>query len=149
MEKNEKTLEVFNLFTSMSKTLGLLRDFHRKEAKNNLETAVLIFIKFHDKVSQAMIVERLKVPKQTISYTICKLEDEGAIETQANPEDKRQKILLLTDKGEAYAGKALGPLLGLHESLYDQLGPSKIKVMRAYIKEIIEIIEKETRREDG
>lgn len=149
MENNNKALEVFDLFTSMRKVFGLLHDFHRHQANNNLEAAILIFIKFHTDVNQAMIVDRLKVPKQTISYTICKLEKEGSIETQPDPRDKRQKILTLTDKGRHYAEESLKPLMGLHETLYDELGPSKISQMKKDINILIDAIEKNTRREDG
>lgn len=149
MEENKKALEVFDLFTSMKKVFGLLRDYSRNEAKNDLEAAILIFIKFHENVNQSMIVERLKVPKQTVSYTICKLEKEGSIKTESDQMDKRQKILKLTEKGEVYANKSLKPLMELHELIYDDLGDSKIEQMKADVEKLNKVIEKETRRSDG
>lgn len=149
MENNKKALEVFDLFASMKKVLGLLRDFQRSQTQNDLEAAILIFVKFHDEVTQAMIVDRLKVPKQTVSYTICELLKEGSIVTRSDPRDKRQKILGLTDKGYAYARESLRPLMALHERVFDDIGLEKIRDMKDDLDYLGQIIEEKTRREDG
>lgn len=149
MEKNEKSLQVFELLTSMKKIFGLLRDFQSDRVGNDLISAILIFIRFHENVSQKMIVHRLKVPKQTVSYTISKLEKEGLVETKFSKEDKRQKILILTEKGKVYADKSLKPLMELNENLYDEMGQTAIERMTKDVNDLSKVIEKKTRRSDG
>lgn len=149
MEENRKSLEVFELLTSMKKIFGLLRDFHSAQAQNNLEAAILTFIKFHKGVDQTKIVDILKVPKQTVSYTICKLEKEGSIESKSSTRDKRRKTLTLTKKGQDYAEESLKPLMDLHKDLFDEIGEEKIKSMKEDVKELTRLIEKKIRRKDG
>ncbi|MDD7306662.1 MAG: winged helix DNA-binding protein [Peptoniphilaceae bacterium] len=146
MENNKKSMEVFDLFTSMKKVLGLLRDIHTDQVQNDLEKSILIYVKFHKDVNQSIIVDRLQVPKQTVSYTICKLEREGSIKTKLDEKDKRQKILTLTDKGKVFAEDSLKSIMNLHQIIYDEIGFSKISQMKKDIDEIITIIEKKTRR---
>lgn len=146
MENNKKSLEVFELLTSMKKIFGLLRDFHSLQAQNNLEAAILTFIKFHQGVDQAKIVDILKVPKQTVSYTICKLEKEGSIESKFCKNDKRRKTLNLTKNGQIYAEESLKPLMVLHKEIFDEMGEEKIISMKKDVKELTRLIEEKTRR---
>lgn len=149
MEENRKSLEVFELFTSMKKILGLFRDSNSCQTQNNLEATILTFIKFHEGVTQAKIVDRIKVPKQTVSYTICKLEKDGSIKARSSEKDKRIKILTLTKKGQAYAEESLKPLMALNEDLYDEIGEETIVRLKKDMKELTKLIENKIRRQDG
>lgn len=144
MEDNKKALEVFYLFTSMKKIFGILRQYLKTQTQNDLEAAILIFLKFHSDVTQVKIVERLNVPKQTVSYAINKLEKEGSIITKSHQTDKRKKILNLTDKGKSYAKKYLKPLMILNEKIYDDMTSKKLEMMKKQMDELIKIIEKNT-----
>jgi len=54
--------------------------------------------------TQSMLVEKVLLPKQTVSSALKKLEEEGIIHRENNPCDKRNKLVKLTvPKGKAYA----------------------------------------------
>lgn len=147
--KKDKTLEVFYLFISMKKNLGLIRNFHKFKTHNDLEGSIVLFLKFNKKASQAMIKEKMKIPKQTISNSISNLEKNGYVEAIANEKDKRQKLLILTKKGEKMASELYKPISKFHQDLIDEMSYEKIEQMKDDMKQLSLAIEKITRGLDG
>lgn len=61
---------------------------------------ILMFLQMEGKKHQQEIADFLFKDKGTIARAIQVLEQNGLIERQHDPEDKRQKLLSLTPKGE-------------------------------------------------
>lgn len=59
------------------------------------------------KVNEKELCEALHLKTNTIAPLIKKLKDKGYISINKDPEDKRNLIILLTDKGEALKEKAV------------------------------------------
>jgi DNA-binding MarR family transcriptional regulator len=59
------------------------------------------------KVNEKELCEALRLKTNTIAPLIKKLKDKGYISINKDPEDKRNLIILLTDKGEALKEKAV------------------------------------------
>lgn len=59
------------------------------------------------KVNEKELCEALRLKTNTIAPLIKKLKDKGYISINKDPEDKRNLVILLTDKGEALKEKAV------------------------------------------
>ncbi len=81
-----------------SAQLYLNQAFKEKQL-SGAETNVLMFLYSNgDRVSQDAIVSGVEVSKPAISRTINSLENKGYIVREANPVDKRSKLINLTEK---------------------------------------------------
>ena len=60
---------------------------------------VLGFLACNDGVTQRSIVEATHLRPPTVSVIISKMQDEGMVRIEQNPLDRRQTIILLTERG--------------------------------------------------
>ncbi|MDU3152914.1 MAG: MarR family winged helix-turn-helix transcriptional regulator [Anaerococcus hydrogenalis] len=138
--KKDKSLEIFNLFSLIRKVQGLKNQSFKDRKANGIKTAIFLFLIYEDKITQAMIVERMAVAKQTINNVIIELCEKEYIKKISDQDDKRVKILVLTEKGKIYADEFLKPLIEFNEKLYDKLGEEKINQMTKDFSDLAEIL---------
>lgn len=138
--KKDKSLEIFNLFSLIRKVQGLKNQSFKDRKANGIKTAIFLFLIYEDKITQAMIVERMAVAKQTINNVIIELCEKEYIKKISDQDDKRVKILVLTEKGKIYADEFLKPLIEFNEKLYDKLGEEKINQMTKNFSDLAEIL---------
>ncbi len=138
--KKDKSLEIFNLFSLIRKVQGLKNQSFKDRKANGIKTAIFLFLIYEDKITQAMIVERMAVAKQTINNVIIELCEKEYIKKISDQDDKRVKILVLTEKGKIYADEFLKPLIEFNEKLYDKLGEEKISQMTKDFSDLAEIL---------
>ena len=62
---------------------------------------VLGFLAANDGVTQRKIVEATHLRPPTVSVIISKMQDEGMVSIEQNPLDRRQTVVLLTERGKA------------------------------------------------
>ena len=84
----------FALYDEYAKSKGLL-----------MNTLLVLNVLFYAKegMTQKVICERTMQSKQTVSLIIKKLQQDGYLTLEENPRDKRNKNVLLTEVGRAYA----------------------------------------------
>ncbi|WP_236784913.1 MarR family winged helix-turn-helix transcriptional regulator [Anaerococcus ihuae] len=138
--KKDKSLEIFKLFSLIRKVQGLKNQSFKDRKANGIETAIFLFLIYEEKITQAMIVERMAVAKQTINNVIIELCEKEYIKKISDKDDKRVKILVLTEKGKIYADEFLKPLIEFNEKLYDKLGEEKIDQMTKDFSDLAEIL---------
>ena len=138
--KKDKSLEIFKLFSLIRKVQGLKNQSFKDRKANGIETAIFLFLIYEEKITQAMIVERMAVAKQTINNIIIELCEKEYIKKISDKDDKRVKILVLTEKGKIYADEFLKPLIEFNEKLYDKLGEEKIDQMTKDFSDLAEIL---------
>lgn len=138
--KKDKSLEIFNLFSLIRKVQGLKNQSFKDRKANGIKTAIFLFLIYEDKITQAKIVERMAVAKQTINNVIIELCEKEYIKKISDQDDKRVKILVLTEKGKIYADEFLKPLIEFNEKLYDKLGEEKISQMTKDFSDLAEIL---------
>ena len=138
--QKDKSLEIFNLFSLIRKVQGLKNQSFKDRKANGIKTAIFLFLIYENKITQAMIVERMAVAKQTINNVIIELCEKEYIKKISDQDDKRVKILVLTEKGKIYADEFLKPLIEFNEKLYDKLGEEKINQMTKDFSDLAEIL---------
>lgn len=138
--KEEKSLYIFKLFSLIRKVQGLKSQSFKDMNANGIKTAIFLTLIYENGVSQSMIVNRMAVAKQTINNIIMELCEKEYVKRVTDQNDKRLKILVLTEKGRDYASDYLSPLMDLNAKLYDRLGEEKIKKMTEDFSELAEIL---------
>lgn len=145
---DEKSFEIFILFSLLRKLNGLNKQRVESFGLNNLESIILFHIDKISDLTQKDLVEKLKVPKQTINSLILSLKDNNLIDMCASDKDKRIKILVLTDEGKKEVIKMTESLSSSNNKIYDRLGEDKIREIEANLKDLIDAIDENIEMED-
>lgn len=139
MEK-DKSFEIFRLFSEVRKVQGLKNQSFKEMKANGIKSAIFLFLIYEENITQSIIVERMAVAKQTINNIIMELCEKDYIERISDKDDKRIKILRLTEKGSLYANDFLKPIINYNEKLYEKLGEEKINHLIEEISSLGEIL---------
>ena len=139
MEK-DKSFEIFRLFSEIRKVQGLKNQSFKEMKANGIKSAIFLFLIYEENITQSIIVERIAVAKQTINNIIMELCEKDYIERISDKDDKRIKILKLTEKGNLYANDFLKPIIDYNEKLYEKLGEEKINHLIEEISSLGEIL---------
>lgn len=91
--------------------------------------------------TQKHICDEWYLPKQTV-FNICKeYKEKGWIEFSESPTDKREKILRLTQTGQAYAEPILQKTQAISEQAFAKFGERKTKQLFALMQEFSNIFQ--------
>ena len=145
---DEKSYEIFNLFSLLRKLNGLNKQRVESFGLNNLESIILFHIDKIDNLTQKDLLNKLQMPKQTINSIILHLKEDNLIDMIASESDKRVKTLVLTKKGEKEVEKITKALSLSNSKIYDQLGKENVKAIEENLKNIIEVIESNINEEE-
>lgn len=144
---DEKSCEIFNIFSLLRKLNGLNKQRVESFGLNNLESIILFHIDKIDNLTQEDLVNKLKMPKQTINSIIMNLKENDLIYMKASDSDKRVKTLVLTQKGEEEVSNINKSLHLSNNKIYDQLGKETIASIESDLNKMIEVIEKNLNEE--
>ena len=89
----------------------LYEDYARSRGMTYMSMSVLEAIcQLGDSCTQKQICRQTHYPKQSVNLIVKALWQAGHVALEELPEDRRNKRILLTDAGRAYAQKTVGPL---------------------------------------
>jgi DNA-binding MarR family transcriptional regulator len=71
--------------------------------------------------TQNQICSKLVLPKQTVSLALSGLEKDGYIFREADPEDRRNKLVKLTEKGKDFAASILEELKSAEIEAFNEM----------------------------
>ena len=100
----------------------------------------LILYSFYDEAdnpTQKLISQKWMIPKQTVNTILKDYMQRGFIETVSMEEDKRNKILKLTESGKAYADEIIGKLREKELYVMQKLGIKNIVEMNDIMEKFI------------
>ena len=80
-------------------------------------------------MTQKNICDFYGFPKQTVSGIVHQLMDQGYVILEANTKDKREKLVVFTEAGTAYAKALLTPLYEAEQYVFSAIGEDKISQM--------------------
>lgn len=144
---DEKSDEIFNIFSLLRKLNGLNKQRVEAFGLNNLESIILFHIDKIDNLTQKDLVNILQMPKQTVNSIIMNLKDNDLIYMRALDSDKRVKTLVLTDRGAEEVANINRSLSFSNNKIYDQLGRDQIKSIEENLNLIIRVIEENMNEE--
>lgn len=107
---------------AISNTLDLYRIWAKKHKLNYNTLMILYTLKEHEPCTQKKICDFWALPKQTVHGILRELEAKGYIMMHENPDNKRERLVSFSEKGELYSDSVLKPLYEMEESVMERLG---------------------------
>ena len=99
-----------------------------------------IFQKENMEITQKELSIKLEAPKTSVNSIIKKQLNAGYIEMRVNPQNKREKIISLTENGERYAEKLIRPLLQYEEEAVGMLEDREVETIIAAQNKFADIL---------
>lgn len=90
---------------------------------------------------QKDIVENYGMPKQTVNTVITDLQRKGYIRLTPDENDKRSKIIILTDEGRRYAENIVNPLLNCEKEVLAEMGKERVEMLISTMNQYAELLE--------
>ena len=90
-----------------------------------LQFAVLNSVARHPGLDQRSLARRVALDASTTGGVVDRLEARGALQRQLLPEDRRVRLLHLTDAGHALLAQALGPVQAVQDKLLAPLSAAQ------------------------
>lgn len=114
--------------------------FAKNHHINANELAIFYTLWTHGQATQKHIADKYHLAKQTIN-TLCKrLEADGLITSNTGANNKREKIMRLTDKGKAFAQPIIIPLLKQELQVIDEFGIERLAFLLNEINVLQEML---------
>lgn len=127
--------EQFALYDEYAKSNGILM-------KTFLVLNVLFYAK--DGMTQKEICERTFQSKQTVSLIIKNLVSDGYATFEENTEDRRNKIVKMTDEGRAYSEKPVRHITNAEDTAMSMFTPEEqeqlIALSRRFTKNLTDLV---------
>jgi DNA-binding MarR family transcriptional regulator len=99
---------------------------------------VLHFVHRYPGLKVADLLDVLRITKQSLGRVLKQLLDEGYIVQRTGDNDRRQRLLFATAKGEALVGKLAGLQTDRINRALDDIGPVGADKVRAFLRAMID-----------
>ena len=131
MNNKEEKFEQLQRFYALWREENAMYDDWAKEQGLSSNSALILYALYEAKenCTQKSISQMWSIPKQTVNTILKEFSANGYIELSADKKDKRNKLIMLTPKGNAYAGKIVESLRKRELFAIDQMGLENITRM--------------------
>ena len=140
---------IVELFNEIKKIEYLNKEKLKKYGFNDIRVSILTIMMAQKDITQCEIVNKINVPKQTINYTLKDLYNDGLITISQDKNDKRSKILNLSEDGEIFLSEILDPITKINKKVKEEMGDEKVKSLIADLKHLSHLLEKNLKLEEG
>ena len=97
------------------------------------EQIILMYLAEHGPVNQDTIARHYMIDKGAIAKTVNKLEEKGFIQRHENPDDKREKILSLSEKGRGIITEMSANLDDWYKVIFEGITPQEIELTQKVV----------------
>lgn len=145
---HEEVMEHYELWCELNQVYA---DWCRAHGVSIHRLTVLEALWFQQKTGCTLrsLQDRLYLPKQTIHTIVDGLVKEGYLERHPSPEDKRTKVLRLTESGLEYAKTQVVPMYEWEGKAMRQIAPDDRAVMLRTYKQLIDALRTGFEEEDS
>jgi DNA-binding MarR family transcriptional regulator len=102
------------------------------------EQIIIMFLSTHENVNQDTISKTYMIDKGMVAKTLDKLERKGFVMRKQNPDNKRENIISLEQKGFDILNKMSVILKEWNEILYDGISEEEIEYMNRLTGRMVE-----------
>ncbi|MHC0431403.1 MarR family winged helix-turn-helix transcriptional regulator [Streptomyces sp. O3] len=95
-----------------------------------LQYTALTVLERHDGISAAQLARDSFVTAQTMADMVRALESRGLIRREPNPDNRRERLILLADAGRRLLDAYAEPARGLEERMVADLDPAEVEAFR-------------------
>src|ERR1700731_4588309 len=99
---------------------------------------VLHFVHRYPGLKVADLLDVLRITKQSLGRVLKQLLDEGYILQKTGNNDRRQRLLFATAKGEALVGKLAGLQTDRIDRALEEIGPANAETVRQFMRAMID-----------
>lgn len=96
----------------------------------------------HEGTRIVELAERLGISKQAVSKRVSEMVEEGLVELAPDPEDGRARRVRFTPFGLQAIHHGLGVLGALEEELGRELGPERLRELRATLAQLSDLLDR-------
>ena len=131
MNNKEEKFEQLQRFYALWREENAVYDDWAREQGLSSNSALILYALYEEKenCTQKSISQMWSIPKQTVNTILKEFSANGYIELSADKKDKRNKLIMLTPKGNAYAGKIVESLRKRELFAIDRMGLENITRM--------------------
>jgi DNA-binding MarR family transcriptional regulator len=97
------------------------------------EQVILMYLSEHGPVNQDTIARFYMIDKGAIAKTANRLEEKGLAVRHENPDDKREKILSLSDKGLAIIAGMRANLEEWNQVIFEGISPQELETAQKVV----------------
>lgn len=142
MEKETKhSLIDFNMYINQIR--GSWVQLAKKFNINYHEMLLLYHLYSNGSCTQKLICEYYLVPKQTVNNIVMEMKDRGFIEMGFAPNNRKEKVLVLTPSGEEYIASLVASMNNVEKDMSEKMGEEKMQLLANMLVEYSEIIKEE------
>lgn len=139
MEYWNKYIQEIN--SVVERTDYLYEKWAKQHGINSYVMQVMYMIYASEINKQKDIVENYGMPKQTVNTVITDLQRKGYIRLTPDENDKRSKIIILTDEGRRYAENIVNPLLNCEKEVLAKMGKERVEMLISTMNQYAELLE--------
>lgn len=144
MEK--EVMEEWKRYYTLWRECNLMYEEWSKEQGLSMNGYLILYSFYDDEAgapTQKSISQKWMIPKQTVNTILKDYMRRGFVETVSMPEDKRNKILKLTESGKAYADGIIGKLQEKELFVMKKLGIRNMSEMNDIMENFIRLFRNE------
>lgn len=94
------------------------------------------------------IAEFLSLSKQTVASTLRRMEEKGLARSETSARDRRSQIIILTEKGKAFAGEVMTELYAMEQRAFARLTDGEIREMVRVNRQLASAIQAELEEDE-
>lgn len=140
MNKWEKYIKAITSETNRNDYL--YAEWNKLHGINRYVSIIVYMLAYSDISTQRELSLCYNMPKQTVNNVVNQLKGEGYITLVQDENDRRSKRIILTEEGKKYADKIVKPLIEFEESVLEEMGEERVKIMINTLKEYADLFEK-------
>lgn len=129
--------------SAVDRTDYLYEKWAKKLGVNNYVSRIMYMLYLSEVNRQKEMVENYVMPKQTVNTVITELQKKGYIILIPDENDKRSKIIKLTQEGINYANKIVTPLLDCEIRVLKKMGTQRVEMLIDTMNQYADLLETE------
>ena len=137
-DENPENIFIYHYVEELISSYG---QYYEKNFKNNdltlNEYTVLLRIRMQNVATQYDLVNLFKVSDSYMAKLLRKFEDAGYIERHENPENRRKKLLKLTDSGIKKTDEIIDVIQSWEDKVTSDISSEELKTLKKILFKII------------
>lgn len=129
--------------SAVDRTDYLYEKWAKKLGVNNYVSRIMYMLYLSEVNRQKEMVENYGMPQQTVNTVITELQKKGYIILIPDENDKRSKIIKLTQEGINYANKIVTPLLDCEIRVLKKMGTQRVEMLIDTMNQYADLLETE------
>ncbi|MFV0559019.1 MAG: MarR family winged helix-turn-helix transcriptional regulator [Enterococcus sp.] len=121
---------------------SLYSKWAQEHATNQNTISIMHMLVTEGQITQKKFIEAHNVPKQSVNNIILSLKKDQLIEMKSSEVDKREKVIVLTEKGKSYSEQLLSPLFALEKQVVNEMGTESMRELMDSTTKFGDMLEK-------